>query len=140
MSEIPLQCFVDFSKWHQQTYLCNCIDHKVVQSSFLHIQQYWFWHSLKFSYSRCWMQFRGVREDFYQFKFDNVIDNGRISNRTKREQKGGIYCFVVVQWEELVEAGQFFLMTGKNNLSILSQGHVQNIKPLTVATSRLTIL
>ena len=25
------------------------------------------------------------------------------------EQKGGIQCFVVVQWGELVEAGRFFL-------------------------------
>ena len=55
--------------------------------------------------------------------------------------KRGIQCFAVVQWGDLVEAGvSFFVMRCKNNFSILSLGHVQNINSLTAAMSHLNIM
>ena len=56
-------------------------------------------------------------------------------------EKRGIQCFAVVQWGDLVEAGvSFFVMRCKNNFSILSLGHVQNINSLTAAMSHLNIM
>ena len=49
------------------------------------------------------------------------------------DKKGRIQYFVVVQWRELVEVGQFYLMSCTNNLSILIWGHVQNINSFTAA-------
>ena len=42
------------------------------------------------------------------------------------EQTGGIQCFVIVRWGNLLRLGNFFFMSCKNNLAILIQGHVQN--------------
>ena len=57
-------------------------------------------------------------------------------------KRGRIQCFVVVQWGggDTSRLVNFFLMSWKNNLSILIWGHVQNISSLTVAMSWSTIM
>ena len=50
-------------------------------------------------------------------------------------KRGGIQCFMVVQWGNLSRLVNFFLMSCKNNLFILIWGRVQNINYLTVAMS-----
>ena len=46
-----------------------------------------------------------------------------------------IQCVVVVQWGNLLSLVYFFLISCKNNTSILIWGHVQNISSPTVAIS-----
>ena len=50
-------------------------------------------------------------------------------------KKGGIQCFVVVQWRNMSRLVNIFLMSCKNKLSILIWVHVQNINSLTFAMS-----